>query len=531
MTRPDRRTRSGQAPPGGQALGAGGSSAGKADAGQESADTAGAVPAGDGGTGQPGSAWPGTSQPGEPRPSGRSKVSERATAVGVGITRRISAVAAFLGTAAVAALIAIDLITHVLLILAGLLCMVIAVSGAAYAITRRRLRRIAAVILVVLALAAPLALVAIYGSAPELILLLVLLVLIRFAARYALGRDLTALKSGPTPGRKVGPAGHPVLIMNPRSGDGKAECLGLADAASRRGISTVLLLPGDDLGQLARQAVADGADVIGMAGGDGSQALVADICRRHDVAFACIPAGTRNHLAMDLGLDREDLTGSLDAFGDAVERRIDLGLAGDRVFVNNATAGLYAKIVQSPEYRERKVGTALDMLPSMLGPDAAPYDLRYTGPDGTDHATAHLVLISNDPYELDGREGFGSRRRLDTGRLGIVTANFDSARDLARLVRLQAVNQVRRFPGWTEWTGKTFELRSDQPVEIGIDGEAMLLDPPIRFSIAPRALRVRIPRHAPGFSPAAAAPVSAWATVTALLRTIAGRPVAIASHH
>lgn len=521
---------------GGQARGPGGAGPGSADAGRTGAGGADGSGAGLPGTDGPEASRAGTDAlstrpPGAPGPPQRSKGKTRASAVRVSITRRLSAVATFLAAAALAALVAIDLITHVLLILASLLSLGIAVSAGAYAITRRRLRRIAAVILVLLALAAPLALVAIYGSALELLLLLVLLVVIRLAARYALGRGMSALKSGPTPGTRVGPAARPVLIMNPRSGDGKAERLGLAEEASRRGIPTVLLRPGDDLEELALQAVADGADVIGMAGGDGSQALVADVCRRHDVAFACIPAGTRNHLAMDLGLDREDLTGSLGAFGEAVERRIDLGLVGDRVFVNNATAGLYAKIVQSPEYRERKVGTALDLLPSMLGPDAAPYDLRYTGPDGTEHATAHLVLVSNDPYELEGREGFGSRRRLDAGRLGIVTATFESARDLARLVRLQAVGQASRFPGWTEWTDTSFELRADGPVEVGIDGEAMLLDPPIQFRTASRALRVRIPRHAPGYSPAAAAPVSAWSAVTALLRTTAGHQVDIGGHH
>ena len=96
------------------------------------------------------------------------------------------------------------------------------------------------------------------------------------------------------------------------------------------------------------------ADVIGMAGGDGSQALVAAVAMRHDIAHVCVPAGTRNHLAMDLGLDRDDVVGALDAFRAAVERRIDLAMIGDRMFVNNATMGLYAKVVQSPEYRDQK---------------------------------------------------------------------------------------------------------------------------------------------------------------------------------
>jgi diacylglycerol kinase family enzyme len=316
--------------------------------------------------------------------------------------------------------------------------------------------------------------------------------------------------------------------MNPRSGGGKVERFRLVEEARRRGIEPVVLQPGDDLLRLAGEAVDRGADVIGMAGGDGSQALVAGVAMRHDVAFVCVPAGTRNHLAMDLGLDRDDVVGALDAFGAAVERRIDLGLiGGERVFVNNATVGLYAKIVQSPDYRDRKVGTALELLPAMLGPQAVPFDLRFTGPDGTEHDSAHLILVSNDPYELNRGEGFGSRRRIDAGTLGIVAARFRSAGDIARFVRLQSAGRARRFPGWAEWTDTSFEVRSGQPVEIGIDGEAMLLDPPIRFRVAPGALRVRIPPHAPGYAPAAAVPTPGWSTITALLQTAAGRPVAI----
>ena len=338
------------------------------------------------------------------------------------------------------------------------------------------------------------------------------------ATRHALGRDIKSLKSSPTPGTPVGPAARPVLLMNPKSGGGKVERFNLVEEARRRGIEPVVLAPGDDLLQLAEQAVAGGADVLGMAGGDGSQALVATVAAKHDVGFVCVPAGTRNHLAMDLGLDRSDVVGALDAFGEAVERRIDLGMVGERVFVNNATVGLYAKIVQSPAYRDHKVGTALELLPNMLGPDATPFDLRFTGPDGTEHASAHLILVSNDRYELGSGEGFGSRRHIDGGNLGIVAATFRSSSEIARLVESAAAGRTWRPPGWVEWADGSFELQSSQPVEIGIDGEAMVLDPPIRFRTLPAALRVRIPLRAPGYSPAAAAPTKGWATVTASSR-------------
>jgi diacylglycerol kinase family enzyme len=448
----------------------------------------------------------------------------------VPLGRRVTAVVALLAPLAVLAVVVVVLLRRPLVLALAVGCVGLGVGAAAYAVTRAGIRRTLAAVLAVLALAG--AVVLIFAAAGGLLvigLVVALILLGAVATRHALGRDIKSLKSSPTPGTAVGPAARPVLLMNPKSGGGKVERFNLVEEARRRGIEPVVLAPGDDLLRLAERAVADGADVVGMAGGDGSQALVASVAAAHDVGFVCVPAGTRNHLAMDLGLDREDVVGALDAFGEAVERRIDLGLVGDRVFVNNATVGLYAKIVQSPAYREHKVGTALELLPAMLGPDAAPFDLRFTGPDGTEHASAHLILVSNDRYQLGSGEGFGSRRRIDGGNLGIVAATFRSPAEIARLLESGASGRNWRPPGWVEWADASFELESGRPVEIGIDGEAMVLDPPIRFRTLPGALRVRIPLGAPGYSPAAAAPTPGWAGISALLRAVAGRPVAIGS--
>jgi diacylglycerol kinase family enzyme len=439
----------------------------------------------------------------------------------------VSAIVALVATVAVLAITGVVLARHLLWLLVAIVCLGVAVGAASYAVTRTGTRRAIAAVTAVLAILTPIVLVMAYGQLLVPLIMLALVAVTGAATRHGLGRDIASLKTGPTPGIAVERAVRPVLLMNPRSGGGKVERWGLVEEAHRRGIEPIVPRPGDDLLQLAKEAVARGADVIGMAGGDGSQALVASVAAAHDVAFVCVPAGTRNHLAMDLGLDRDDVVAALDAFGAAVERRIDLGMVGERAFVNNATLGLYAKVVQSPAYRAHKLGTALELLPGMLGPDAVPFDLRFTGPDGKEQVSAHLIMVSNDRYELRGREAFGSRRRIDAGTLGIVAARFRSSGDIARFMRLQAAGWARRFPGWTEWTDTRFEVRSGRPVEIGIDGEAMLVDPPIKFRTLPGALRVRIPPHAPGYSPAAAAATPGWSTITALLQVAAGRPVAI----
>jgi diacylglycerol kinase family enzyme len=311
--------------------------------------------------------------------------------------------------------------------------------------------------------------------------------------------------------------------MNPKSGGGKAEKCGLEEECRARGIEPVVLRPGDDLLKLARDAVARGADVIGMAGGDGSQALVASVAAAHDIPHVCVPAGTRNHFALDLGLDRDDVVGALGAFEEGVERRVDLAEVNGRVFVNNASMGLYAKIVQSPGYREAKVKTAAALLPDMIGPDAAPFDLRFAGPDGSTLPSAHLVLVSNNPYQLDHIGGRGTRARMDLGTLGLVAARIAGPREAVTFVGLEAAGRIRSFEGWLEWEAPQFRVDSGGPVEIGIDGEALVIDPPLVFRTRPGALRVRIPATAGGLAPAARSVQLTASIVRGLIATALGR--------
>ena len=273
---------------------------------------------------------------------------------------------------------------------------------------------------------------------------------------------------------------------------------------------------------LAEDAIKGGADVIGMAGGDGSQALVATVAARHGVAHVCIPAGTRNHFALDLGLDRDDVVGALDAYGGAVERRIDLARVNDRVFVNNASLGVYAKVVQSDAYRDAKLETWAQMLPDLLGPGAEPIDLEFTTPEGQTYSDAPLILVSNNPYRLTSLAGAGTRERIDLGELGVVAARVNSAGDVSRLVALELAGRAGRFPGLISWTAPDVEVRSTGPVEVGLDGEALVLEPPLRFVTMPGALRVRVPTTA-GLAPAARQVALTKENLAALLRVAAGR--------
>ncbi len=433
--------------------------------------------------------------------------------------RRAAAVLALVALAGALVAVLVVLSSSPAELVGALLLVLLAAAGAWWALVGRGFARTLGAVVGALALAGALVLLA--GNLAGLVVVLVLVLAAVALARYALGRDLAALRAAAPEGRPVPAARQPVLIMNPKSGGGKVERFHLEAEARRRGIEPVLLRPGDDLRELAERAVAGGADVIGMAGGDGSQALVASVAAAHGASYVCVPAGTRNHLAMDLGLDRDDVVGALEAFGPAVERPIDLARVGDRVFVNNASLGVYAEAVQRPGYREAKRATISETLPELLGPKAEPLDLRFVGPDGEARRGAHVILISNNPYNLARLDGLGSRVRMDSGRLGVVVVNVPGSASAAELLALEAAGQVRRYPGWQEWDATAFTIDSGAQVAVGVDGEALSLDPPLEFAILPGALRVRLPLGAADVSPAALA-VAPLREAPSLVRTALG---------
>lgn len=367
------------------------------------------------------------------------------------------------------------------------------VAGGYWFLAHRGVVRWAAFALAVLA---PIGVAVIFARRDVLWVAIVVIALLLAAGAAARGAMGPATVSAPREQRASRPE-RAFLIMNPRSGGGKVGKFGLAQQAESLGAQVALLEgPGHiDVAALAEQAVADGADLLGVAGGDGTQALVAGIAAAHDLPFLCISAGTRNHFAMDLGLDRDDPAACLDALRDGVERRIDLGLIGDRTFVNNASFGVYAEIVQSPAYRDDKRGTTLQMLPDLLRSDGEGEKLAaYVS--GKKIEAPQAVLVSNNPYDLSDIAGLGRRDRLDSGKLGVVAIKVDNV--------AQAIGLVRAGRGTGLITARSRKVTIDAPqpeIPVGIDGETVLMPTPVHCSIQPGALRVVVPKNRPAAPP------------------------------
>jgi diacylglycerol kinase family enzyme len=339
------------------------------------------------------------------------------------------------------------------------------------------------------------------------------------AARRALGPAAPASPGGES-GAATPPA-RPWLLVNPGSGGGKAERAGLAAAARARGVRVHELAPGDDLRALARQAVAAGADAVGVAGGDGSLGLVAAVAVEADVPFVCVPAGTRNHFAADLGLDRTDPLAALDAFA-GPERRIDVGVVGDRMFMNNVSLGAYAELVAEPGYRAGKLTTAHAVLPGALRGERALLQVAFQDPQGRRYQDVLVLLVANNGYELGRGAVLGARERLDGGVLQVSALRARTGAELAGLAARIAARRARPGADWAQWT--TTALRVDAPLArlpTGIDGEAVALAPPLEFRVLPLALRVLLP---PAPRPRAArVRLQGWATVRRLWSVAGGR--------
>ena len=322
-------------------------------------------------------------------------------------------------------------------------------------------------------------------------LLLVLVAIAAGQARVAVAEGLHI------EGSPFHPPKHPVLLANPKSGGGKFEKFGLKERAEKHGVEVIVLEPGDDLEQLARDAVARGADCLGMAGGDGSQALVASVAAEHDLPFVCISAGTRNHFAMDLGLDRDDPGEGIIAFREGLERRIDYATVSDRLFVNNVSLGVYATIVQQDAYRDAKMETSLDLLPELLGQSSEPFDLQFVGADGAPVDGAFVILVSNNPYVMGPRPDMSKRRSLTTGKLGVFAVDARTGKEAAAMVTRFTLGLAGRDPHIHEFDVQEFTVDSHSgAANVGVDGEAMELPTPIVFRSHPGGLRVRVPKAA-----------------------------------
>jgi len=261
---------------------------------------------------------------------------------------------------------------------------------------------------------------------------------------------------------------HGLLLINPRSGSGRPDADELAREADARGVEAHILRQGEDAGELAR---ATEAVALGMAGGDGSLGLVAGVAIERDLPFVCVPFGTRNHFARDIGLDRNDPLAALAAFESGRELRIDVGRVDGRVFLNNVSFGIYARLVRRREaHRQRRDAFARVRALWLTAQHRHPEPLTLNG----ERLDARIVLIANNSYELDVFD-LGAREQLDGGALHAYIAHGWLPRT------------------WDDRRGTTFTVEGVGNLRAAVDGEPVELGRRSELRIEPRALRILVP--------------------------------------
>ncbi|MFG2807999.1 MULTISPECIES: diacylglycerol/lipid kinase family protein [Streptomyces] len=297
-----------------------------------------------------------------------------------------------------------------------------------------------------------------------------------------------------------------VIVMNPRSGGGKAGRYGLVQRAEGMGAQVWATSTEEDAASLARNAVVEGAQVLGVAGGDGTVSAVAEVAADTGRSLVLVPAGTRNHFARDLGLDLRDPGRALDALVDGEPAQVDLGVLGSRVFINNVSFGVYADALLEPGYREDKPRAF-----AAVAPDYAKgkewVEAHVDTPWGTVEFP-QVVLISNNPYHLATPRWLGRRLSLSTGQLGVIVLKrrAQAPPDLLRHLRGE-LRQHKRGAGSAGdgaviWSAPGITLDGEvRHLDAGVDGEAVRLPLPVVCGIRPGALRLLLPRVRPGMPP------------------------------
>jgi diacylglycerol kinase family enzyme len=287
----------------------------------------------------------------------------------------------------------------------------------------------------------------------------------------------------------------PHLIINPAAGGTAGFLDGLTRAARGRGIRARVLGPGEDARLAAIAAAENGAEALGVAGGDGSVAAVAGVAVERGLPLVVVPTGTLNHFARDLGLDLVRPLRALDAFTSGQpERRVDVGRANGLPFINNVSLGVYAEMLGDAGYRRDKLRVALTKLQGAIADPELRRTLRITPPDEAPLEGVVAVVVSNNPYEFARWDRLGQRHRLDAGTLQVSAIDASTLYELDRLLAGTLLGAVEFRPGLRHWTSGGLELGvPGQSMRAGVDGEPFTFETPIRFSVDPGALRVLVP--------------------------------------
>jgi diacylglycerol kinase (ATP) len=290
------------------------------------------------------------------------------------------------------------------------------------------------------------------------------------------------------------------VIINPAAGVGRpilqALNAGLKDTGIEWDVS--ITHKAGDAERLAQEAVEDGADIVGVYGGDGSVMEVASALRGTSTPMAIFPGGTANVMSVELGIPSTDIETSIDfiANGNYTTRRIDMGRVNDRLFLLRIGIGLEADMMKSADQEIKNrfgmLAYAFSAVNEMRNLTPTLYRVRV---DGELHEVEGIsCMIANSGNVAIGGLTLSKKIDISDGALDVVI--FRRA-DLAAMITVSAAvispnAEATDSPQLKHYQGREIVVEADPPQTISIDGE--VIEPtPLIASILPGAVNVIVP--------------------------------------
>jgi YegS/Rv2252/BmrU family lipid kinase len=287
------------------------------------------------------------------------------------------------------------------------------------------------------------------------------------------------------------------VLLNPAAGRTQTEerCARAMQAFAAAGAEAqvMVLRSAAAAPDAARQAIAAGASTIVAAGGDGTISAVASVLAETTTPLGVLPLGTLNHFARDVGIPQDPEPAVATIVAGHV-RKVDIGEVNGRTFLNNASIGIYPDVVVERE-RLQQLGhykwIAFALASTRILRRYRRLVVRLTAGDAIERARTAFLLVGNNEYQVDGLS-LGARPRLDDGRLFAYLAPRVHTRDLPKLFALALAGRARERQALESVAGTEFHV--DTPglrrLRVALDGEVIVLRPPLRFRVRPAALRV-----------------------------------------
>jgi diacylglycerol kinase family enzyme len=252
-----------------------------------------------------------------------------------------------------------------------------------------------------------------------------------------------------------------------------------------------------DISAAVRESLAERPEAVVAGGGDGTISAAASVLAGTSTPLGVLPLGTLNHFARDAGIPL-DLAHAVQTVVERHTHRVDVARVNDRIFINNASIGVYPSFVES-RVRFRARGRSKWMSIALAAADVLRREgevvIRLHDDRTRVGARTPFVFVGNNEYLVEGFK-LGARTRLDGGALHAYYAPPVRTRHLPKLFARAVLGLARREHALESMSGP--ELWVDTPfartISVACDGEVVSIASPLHYRSWPGALRVLVPR-------------------------------------